>query len=367
MKIDITKLDLSNSVIDFINEKEKNIEFDNFNEKGANGMLLFGYHKLLKKRIALKFYYYENGIHEEVELLASIKNDNILPILDAGVIDAKNAFFMTDEICAGDLDELILTNKKSYTQAIEITRGVLNGLVEMHNSKNKLLHRDLKPANILLSQCNMPLIADFGSVKRIPDDADGVNASRHAALYRPPEAYEDFYTYSSDIYQVGMVLYQLLGGYLPYEEKAYLNTKQKIKFSKLPSQFDKSKFVDSIICDLSKKSKLLDLNTLPPYVDEKLKSIIRKSTHPNHLKRYQTCSEFNHALHQFGLGEDWTHSLDLGFNLEIGGKAYKIERQENGKYACMKSMDNGATWRREAGIKDNTENKVIYDLKSKFK
>jgi len=367
MNIDISNLGLSNTVIDFIAEKDKNIDFDNFNEKGANGLLLFGHHKLLKKRVALKFYYYENGIHEEVELLASIKNDNILPILDAGIIDAKNAFFMTDEISAGDLDELILTNKKSYKHAIEITRGILNGLVEMHSSKNKLLHRDLKPANILLSQNNVPLIADFGSVKRIPDDEDGVNGSRHAALYRPPEAYENFYTYSSDIYQVGLVLYQLLGGYLPYEEKAYLNKKQKIKYDKLPSLFDKSKYVDSIIYELSKKCNLVDLNTLPPYVGDKLKSIIRKAICPNFLKRFQTCSEFIHALHEYGLGKDWTHSTDSGYKLEIDNKIYKIERQTTGKYACMKSTDGGLTWRREAGINDNTENKVIHDLKFKIK
>lgn len=367
MSIDITKLGLSKTAIDFIEKKRTDIEFDNFNEKGANGLLIFGNHKLLKKRVALKFYYYENGIHEEVELLASIKNDNILPILDAGVIDSQNAFFMTEEISAGDLDELILTNKKCYKQAIEITRGILNGLVEMHNSTNKLLHRDLKPANILLSQSNRPLIADFGSVKKIPNDADGVNGSRHAALYRPPEAYEDFYTYSSDIYQVGLVFYQLLGGYLPYEEKAYLNKKQKIQHGKLSSQFDKSKFIDNVIYDLSKKSKLLDLNTLPPYVDEKIKSIIRKSTYPNFLTRYQNCSEFIHALHEFGLGENWTHSFQEGYMLETNGKQYKIERQNNGKYACMKSTDNGLNWRREAGIKDNTENKVVFELKNKLK
>ncbi|MCC6463674.1 MAG: serine/threonine protein kinase [Saprospiraceae bacterium] len=367
MNIDISNLDLDNSVIDFIKTKEPNIDFDNSNEKGSNGLLLFGHHKLLKKRIALKFYYYENGIHDEVELLASIKNDNILPILDAGVIDENNAFFMTEEVCAGDLDDLISTNKKSYQQAIGITRGILNGLVEMHSSKNKLLHRDLKPANILLAQNNTPLIADFGSVKRIPDDADGVNGSRHAALYRPPEAYENFYTYSSDVYQVGLVLYQLLGGYLPYEEKAYLNKKQKIKFDKLPSSYDKSKYVDSIIFDLSKKGKLIDLNSLPPFVDEKLKSIIRKATQPNFLKRYQTCSEFIHALHEFGLGEDWTHSFEFGYKLDIDGKTYRIERQNNGKYACMKSTDNGSTWRREAGVADNSENKVVYDLKNKIR
>lgn len=364
--MEIKTLGLSPDVCKFITEKKRDIEFDNLNEKGATGLILFGFHNLLKKRVALKFYYYENGVHEEVELLASIKNENILVVLDAGIINNKNAFFMTDEISAGDLDDLLATKKFSYRQAINITRGILNGLVEMHNSTNRLLHRDLKPANILLSKADTPLIADFGSVKRIPDECDAINASRHAALYRAPEAFDNFYTYSSDLYQVGLVLYQLLGGYLPYEEFAYLNNKQKIQYTKLTSNYDKSKFVDNAICALSKKRALYNLNTLPPYVDEKVKSIIRKATSPCYKSRYSSCSEFIHALHELGLVEDW--NLEDGkFSLNSDNKIFKIVNQGKGKFACMKSLDSGLSWRREVGIVDNSETKIVYELKKKLR
>jgi serine/threonine protein kinase len=365
--MDFKPYNLPQSIIEHLEKEKKNIQFDNVNAKGANSYVIFGENKITKKRIALKLYYYVNEIHEEVQLLSSLTHPNILPILDARIIDKNNAYFVTEESTFGDLDDLIKSDNKSYKQAIEITKGILSGLTGMHNSSVNLLHRDIKPQNILLSLNNTPIIADFGSVKKIPENCKNVNASRHTVLYKPPEAKNDYHDFSSDVYQVGIVFYQLLGGFLNYDTFSYLTPSQKKQYDSFNSDYDKSKFIDTAIDNLASKGKLLDLNSLPPYVDDKMKSIIRKATNPDHTKRYQTVSEFSHALHEFNTNEDWKHSIEKGYTLAFEGKDYKFEKQKNSHFSCLKSLDNGITWRRESGIAQNEIDKVIKNLKSKIR
>ena len=180
-------------------------------------------------------------------MLTQCKSPSIIQILNARSIEGGFAYFMTDEVNGGDLDNFIQSSNQSLIEAIKITREILVGISDMHKDKFRLLHRDLKPANILLDTSLHPYIADFGSVKKLPDGQKYINGSRHAALYRPPESYDDEYYKSSDLFQVSLVLYQLLGGYLPYDGKAYLNKKETKTYNKLTSGYDQSKFIDNVL------------------------------------------------------------------------------------------------------------------------
>lgn len=235
----------------------------------------------------------------------------------------------------------------------------------MHSSPNNLLHRDLKPQNILLNDKYNPKIADFGSVKRIPEDKSYVNGSKHAALYRPPESfYNSIYYYCSDIYQVGMVFYQLLGGSLSYKPKDLLSKRKLKQYKKLEDDFEKSKFVDSYIADRADKAKLLDLDTLPLYCSDKVKRIIRKATRPNIEKRFKSTYEFLHKLHKLGSVPDWIINKEGTYVLnDWNEKDYRIVKR-NSNYVCEKNVNTG--WRKDGLIDKGTLKEVINQLNSKI-
>lgn len=359
--MDLSKLGFPKEIVLAI-EEHKDLEIDKYSHKGGNGYVVFGFHKLLTKRIALKFYYYGSGPHEEVQLLSRLDSDNVVRILDARTISNGYAYFMTEEIIGGDVDNLISSPFISLRLAVEVTRGILNGVGDMHKDKNRLLHRDLKPANILIDKNYKPLIADFGSVKRIPEGQEHVSGSKHAALYRPPESYYNEYGKKSDIYQVGLVFYQLLGGYLPYEGEAYLKQSELRKYHSLTSDFDKSKFIDAVLEKKAKKGKLIDLNSLPPFVDNKVKRIIRSATNPDPNKRYNNVAQFDHALHKLGTLPDWQFQ-DGHFRLfDFKGKNYRVIHKKKGKFICEKSKTDSDNWRKEGKIASGNPREVVENI-----
>jgi len=361
MKEQLKELDYPEEIINSIEALKTDIEIDKFDTKGGNGYVIFGFHKILKKRIALKYYYYGDREHEEVQLLAQCKSESIIQILNARSIDNGYAYFMTDEVNGGDLDNFIRSPNQNLVKAIKIVRKILVGLSDMHKDGFRLLHRDLKPANILLDTALNPYIADFGSVKKLPEGQEFINGSRHAALYRPPESHDDEYYKSSDLFQVGLILYQLLGGYFPYDGMAYLNKKQIKEYHELDGEFEKSKFIDNILKSKSQKGKLVNLDSLPRYVGKMLKKIIRTATNPDPHSRYQSTSEFDLALHELGTVHNWKIKNGEYMCTDTGNKDYKIIK-EGILYKCVKSKTGENKWRKESKIAVADENQVIDQL-----
>lgn len=359
--MDLSKLGYPKEIVEAINE-HNDVEIDKHSLKGGNGYVVFGYHKLLKKRVALKFYYYGEDSHEEVQLLSQIESINIVKILDARTVGDNFAFFMTEEIIGGDVDNVIEAPFISLRLAIDITRGILNGVGDMHKDGNRLLHRDLKPANILIDKDYKPQIADFGSVKKIPEGQDFVNGSKHAALYRPPESYEDRYDKRSDVYQVGLVMYQLLGGYLPYEGEAYLKQSELKKYLTLTSDYDKSKFIDSILKTKAQKGKLINFHSLPPFVNDKIKRIIKCAINVDPNKRFKDVAEFDHAIHKLGVLPDWLYQDDHFQLLNFKGKDYKVIHQKKGVFVCQKSKKGENSWRKESKIAKGNQNEIVGNM-----
>ncbi|MGC5328194.1 serine/threonine protein kinase [Brevibacillus sp. SYSU BS000544] len=363
--MDIQQISAPAVIIDCLHTLN-DIEIDGYSEKGGNGYVFFGYHKIMKKRVALKFYYYGDDANKEVELLAQIKHPNIIDVWDARSVGDGWAYFTTEEIRSGDLDKHIEANNIGTKKAFNIIRGLLDGVGAMHNEPNNMVHRDLKPANILLDFSGNPLIADFGSVKRIPEGQSFVSGSQHAALYRPPEVYEQgSYTYSSDIYQIGMVLYQLLGGYLPYGEQDWLNQAQQKKYNALPDDFEKSTFVDNLLHTKAKKGQLLHLDSLPAYVTQAVKRIIRTATNPDFGKRYQTTTEFLLAIHKLGEIPEWITIDEHIALINYKGKDYRVVRR-GADFVCEKKLSHSACWRKESGIQEGTETGIIESILNKI-
>lgn len=139
---------------------------------------------------------------------------NVLPIIDADVYDGQ-VVIVSEYADGGSLaGKLKAEDKLSLKQAVEMTIGVLNGLEFLHHKK--IIHRDIKPANILL-QGDTPRLADFGISRAMQTDETSSTIVGTDA-YMSPEAFDGKRNVQTDIWSVGVVLYQLLTGSLPFPQ-----------------------------------------------------------------------------------------------------------------------------------------------------
>ncbi|SMP72272.1 protein kinase domain-containing protein [Anoxynatronum buryatiense] len=354
--------DVPDEIQDFIGGLS-DILIDGFNCKGGNSYVFLGEHKIMKQRVALKFYYYVDDSHSEVEILATLNHRNIINILDARSVGNGWAYFMTLEIKNGDLDNLI-ENKIGIRRSFTLIRGILDGLSVLHNPPYRLVHRDLKPSNIFIDSNENPLIGDFGSIKKIEDNESTTNASRHTLLYKPFEAFENIHMFSSDIYQVGIILFQLLGGRFPYSIDEWLSKSEKKALQCITDLFERSIYEDECIKKRVKANRLIDVESLPLYTTEGMKKIIKKATIANHSVRYQTAAEFMLAIHKYGKLPDWKEIDGVNYLYNWNGRDYRIVKRGRG-FICEFKTCAATSWRKKSDISSGEIEDVIKELNSK--
>lgn len=333
------------------------------NERGANGYLFFAKNKITNARVAIKFYSGEQGDarHDEPRQLCLIQSRNVLPILEARNVCDEWAYFVTPRCSEGDLDDLIATQPSVY-EALDVALGICNGVSAIHALK--MLHRDLKPGNIVM-QASIPQIADFGSV-RLLSGADGhVSASQHSILYRPPESFATGrYTAQGDVYQIGVVLYQLLGGHLPYDGNEYLSTRELKQLASIGDPIDQSIYIDSIIRSRAVAGTLLRVDSLPAWITGTAKRALRYMTSPDPQSRCSSVADVAAALTQLrATVENWRWEGDVAV-LRTEDRTIELRQADEGisLYQAYRASSIGAPFRRVAGSKPGSLADVLRSL-----
>lgn len=250
------------------------IEFETLNEKGANGWVLIGRNKLLDRKVVVKFYYWGDGAHMEPRLLSMLASPHVLEVDDAAAVDAQDAYFIAPFCDAGDLDDVIAGGQASVKKAVDMAVDIATGTNFIH--AKGYIHRDLKPSNIFCDDAGKLVIGDFGSVVKKGDHGYAETTSRHSLLYRTPEEIQTGRAYPrGDVYQLGIVLFQLVGGHLPYEEQAWLNPKELLEYGKLKephNQLYAAKIIEQRII----KGRLLSYSSIPDWCPPELITLIKK-------------------------------------------------------------------------------------------
>lgn len=342
----INALDLPKEIRECLLSIEKNIEIIAYDTKASNGYVFFGKNKITRQEVVIKFYYWggKGAYHAEPRALTEIDSVNVLKVIDAGFAGSAWAYFLTPMCPGGDLDSIVMSSDVSNRRAVKLVDNILHGLSHLHG--NRLLHRDLKPSNIFVSEGGVGVIGDFGSLRRVPEDANFVPASSHALLYRPPEAIGSggSYGYYSDIYQVGMILFQLLGGPLPYDQRAWLNNNQLKKMASLIDETEATIYADRCIEGRINKGKIINTSDLPDWVPTSLIKIVKKSTNVDPNKRYKNVADFIVALNHVLPGiSDWI--LESGVLYLRDSTSYALSLSD-GKLIVKKRRGTGA-WRRD--------------------
>ena len=132
--------------------------------------------------------------------------------------DEGNHFITMEYVPGGDLKSFIRRSKRlDVGTAVQICVQVCEGLEEAHNLG--IVHRDLKPSNIMIDKGGNARIMDFGIARSVEDkDASGVGIVIGTPAYMSPEQAEGKEADPrSDIYALGVILYEMLTGHLPFE------------------------------------------------------------------------------------------------------------------------------------------------------
>lgn len=327
-----------------VKELQKKIEFkEELKGKGSNGTLIRGRNKLLDREVVVKFYYWEKGTYVEPKRLAIFDHQNILKVYDAEPIDDQHAYYITEYCENGDLDDLISTRRLSVHEALDMVRQVALGVAQMHASS--LVHRDLKPQNIYLDKAGAARIGDFGSVIDLGPEQSKKSHTNHSLLYRPPEAFDQVYYRQSDIYQLGLLCFQLLGGHFSYDPLSYLKVPDQKKYNECETDWDRSAVVDQAIKSLVNKQRLINLDHLPSWAQQhRIKRLVKKAMSPSIADRHHSISDFlTDVSGTRAICHDWKPSADY-VELQLKPTAYRVSLNSP---IYVQKRRNGAEWRQD--------------------
>jgi eukaryotic-like serine/threonine-protein kinase len=130
------------------------------------------------------------------------------------------------------------------------------------------------------------------------------------------------------------------------------------------SRADQSKFIDAIIEKRAKAGKLIDFNSLPTWLPNSIRTIIRKATAVDPARRYPTASDLCADLHEYGARTvNWTAD-DESVRVDVSGKSYRIVEDKSSMYICEKKLT--AMWRRHNAILPGSQDSVIMALRSEL-
>lgn len=196
--------------------------------QGGMGAVYLAMDTQLDRKVALKVPHFSptdgpevlERFYREARSAATFSHPNLCPVYDVGQIDGRN--FLTMAYIEGKPLAEVIGNKKPVAEraTAALVRKVALALEEAH--KKGVVHRDLKPSNIMINQRREPVVMDFGLARRAKmEDArltqSGVVLGTPA--YMAPEQISgdpDAIGLSCDIYSLGVILYELLTGSLPF-------------------------------------------------------------------------------------------------------------------------------------------------------
>lgn len=241
---------------------------------------------ILTSQVALKMPNDEDVDLEAVKREAGVwklaaGHANVLPIIDADVYDGQ-VVFVSEYAPDGSLAKWLKRHNgkaPSFDAAARMVEGILAGLQHLH-SRN-IIHRDLKPDNILL-QGETPRLADFGIARVIKTTNSYSVTISGTPYYMAPEVYRGKRTEQTDLWAVGVILYQLLAGSLPFRQE------------------DPYSLMNAV---LTAQPAPLPASTPGP-----LRALVGKSLEKDEGRRFRTAWEMRQALAQAG-GGAWPEEL----------------------------------------------------------
>jgi len=252
----------------------------------------------------------------ERQTLALLEHPNIAHVFDAGTTDSGRPYFVMEYVKGRSITRYCDEEKLCIEKRLELFRQVCEGIHHAH--QKGIIHRDIKPSNILVSVQDdkpVPKIIDFGIAKAITQPlTEKTSYTEQGQLLGTPEymspeqaemAYQDIDT-RSDIYSLGVLLYELLAGATPFDAKrlreggidhiqqVICEEQPRTPSARLTSLGDKAKAVA--------ESRRTQIITLTRRLHRELEWIPMKAMRKDRSRRYRSASELSDDIQNYLTG-----------------------------------------------------------------
>jgi eukaryotic-like serine/threonine-protein kinase len=211
---------------------------------------------MLDRRVALKFLHerfaqdeqFVERFRREASAAAGLQHPNVVGVFDRGTYDGSHYIAM-EYVEGAALNDLI-ERGLSVGEAVEIVRQVLAGARYSH--ANGIVHRDLKPQNVLVDAEGRARVTDFGIARAGVSEITQTGSVLGTAQYLSPEQAQGLpVTAASDIYSIGVLLYEALTGRVPFEAESPVTValKQVSERPRPPSELNPavSRALDAVV------------------------------------------------------------------------------------------------------------------------
>lgn len=209
-------------------QPEKIGRYEIRSELGRGGMATVyrGWDTLFEREVAVKVLprellhadpQFKLRFEREAKIIASLEHPSIVPVYDVGEDDGQ-PYFVMRYMSGGSLSERIKAKVMTVEEAVKILAQLAPGMDEAHSKG--IVHRDLKPSNILFDNKGVPYISDFGIAKLSQAQSGNMTGSAiigTPAYMAPEQAQGTGVDGRTDIYAVGIILFEMLTGKQPYE------------------------------------------------------------------------------------------------------------------------------------------------------
>ena len=252
---------------------------------------------------------FRSRFEREIKMVAALEHPSIVPIYDVGDEDGQ-PYFVMRYMTGGSLSDAIEKGKFSVQDTARIVEKIAKGLAYSH--RKGIIHRDLKPDNILFDDNGDPFISDFG-VAKLTESSGGLTGSGvigTPAYMSPEQAQGSEIDGRSDVYGLGVIIYQMLSGQQPYSADTPMGVVVKHITEPVP--------------------EILNLiPTLPHEVDEVIKTAMAKDK----VNRYSTTVDLAKALNMVAFGHEGniTNNTHTGFGTRVpSGQTAQFGRGKTG-------------------------------------
>ena len=255
--------------------------------KGAFGVVMLVEDTMVQEQIILKFLNAHMAADEsviqrfvhELRFTRRITHPNVIRIYDFITIGKSYAISMEYFESHSLAQEIRAKRTKDFPRNLRLLIDICKGLSVAHHLN--VVHRDIKPANILVNKDDVVKVVDFG-LAAAASQGDGSRITKSGILvgtptYMAPEQVRGrAIDTRTDIYSLGIVIYEMFTGKPPYKEKDHMATLFKHVEGKAPPASEKN-----------------------PEIDEKLNAIIMRAIHVDPEQRYQTIDELLRDLETY--------------------------------------------------------------------
>ncbi len=220
----------------------------------------------------------------EIKTIASLEHPAIVPVYDAGEEDGL-PYFVMRYMPGGSLSDWLDKSPFSLTDTARIVERIAQALAYAH--RKGIIHRDIKPDNILFDDTDTPFISDFGVAKLVESvgTLSGLNAMGMSAgtpAYMSPEqARGEAVDERSDVYGLGVLIYQMLTGRQPYVAETPLGLAHKHVSDPVP-----------------------DILKAAPDLPEDMDMVIKTAMAKDKKDRYPTAIDLSRALNLVVFGTE---------------------------------------------------------------